>query len=166
MEISTNSGSNIELTVEAKTVIIHLARLDAIHRLEKVKLFEQLYQLWKWMVLYQISKASRCILGKPTQQYDMHSLNSPTGELVMEPQVVHDSHVKHGTEWMGGNGIETFFDKYTIDWTQPQMLWPQFQDFPAHQNIPADLVQRIWEAIVLPARNCLGLRERIAVALS
>jgi len=84
----------------------------------------------------------------------------------MEPQVVYDTHGKHWTKWMGGNGIENFFDKYTIDWTPPQMLWPQFRDFLAHQNIPADLVQRIWEAIVLSARNCLGVREVIAEALN
>jgi len=88
----------------------------------------------------KMGKAIKSILSKSTQQYEMHSLTLFTGELVMEPHVVHDTHVKHWTERMGGNGIETFFDKYTIDWTQPQMLWPQFWDFPVHQNIQVDLV--------------------------
>jgi len=67
---------------------------------------------------------------------------------------------------MGGSGIETFFDQYSIDWTQPQELWPQFRDYPAHQQIPADLVLRIWDAIILPANNFHGLREEIAEALN
>jgi len=46
MEVSTNSGTNIDLTVEAKNVIINFVRLNAVHSLEKAKLFEQLYQLW------------------------------------------------------------------------------------------------------------------------
>jgi len=66
---------------------------------------------------------------------------------------------------MGGNGIEALFDKYTIDWTQLQALWPQFQDYPTHQNIPVDLVQIIWETIDLPANNFFGLQEEIAQAL-
>ena len=49
----------------------------------------------------KIGKAIKSILGKPTQQYDMHSLTLPSGELVMEPQKVHDTHVQHWTEWMG-----------------------------------------------------------------
>jgi len=84
----------------------------------------------------------------------------------MEPQKVHDTHVQHWTEWMGGSVIETFFDQYTIDWTQPQKLWPQFRDFPAHQKISVDLAQRIWDAIVLPANSFHGLREEISEALS
>jgi len=67
---------------------------------------------------------------------------------------------------MGGSGIETFFGKFTINWTQIQMLWPQFRDYPAHQHIPADLIQRIWDAIILPVRNFLGIRDEIAEALS
>jgi hypothetical protein len=114
----------------------------------------------------KIGKAIKSILGKPTQQYDMHSLTLPSGELVMEPQKVHDTHAKHWKEWMGGSGIETFFDQYSIDWTQPQELWPQFRDYPAHQQIPADLVLRIWDAIILPANNFHGLREEIAEALN
>jgi len=46
MEVSTNSGINIEFTGEAKNVIIQLVRLDAVHSQEKAPLFEQLYQLW------------------------------------------------------------------------------------------------------------------------
>jgi len=46
----------------------------------------------------KIGKAIKSILGKPTQQYDMHSLTLPSGELVMEPQKVHDTHVQHWTE--------------------------------------------------------------------
>jgi len=91
----------------------------------------------------KIGKAIISILGKPTQQYDMHSLILPSGELFMEPQKVHDAHVQHWTEGMGGSGIETLFDQYTIDWTQPQKLLPQFRNFPAQQKIPTDLIQRI-----------------------
>jgi len=46
MEVSTNSGTNIKLTGEAKIVFIQLVRLDEVHRLEKVSLFGRLYQLW------------------------------------------------------------------------------------------------------------------------
>jgi len=58
----------------------------------------------------KIGKAIKSTSGKLTQQHKMHSLTLSTGELFMKPQVVHDIHLKHLKEWMGGSRIETFFD--------------------------------------------------------
>ena len=47
-----------------------------------------------------------------------------------------------------------------------QELWPQFRDYPPHQNIPTPLLQTIWQAIVSPAENSEELREELAEAVS
>jgi len=60
-------------------------------------------------------KAIKSILGKASQQHDMHSLTLPNGEFIIEPKAVHDTNVQHLNDLMHGNGIETIFDQHTID---------------------------------------------------
>ena len=46
MEVSTKSGTNIQWTEEAKSVIRRIVQLDGCQRLQKAALFEELYELW------------------------------------------------------------------------------------------------------------------------
>jgi hypothetical protein len=98
----------------------------------------------------KIGKAIRAILGKPQSQYDMHTLALPSGELIVDPLTIHDTHVEHWKEWLQGTNDKTFFDDHHIDWENPQLLWPQFRDYQAHKHIPTHLVLRIWQAITQP----------------
>jgi len=46
----------------------------------------------------KIGKAIRAILGKPQSPYDMHTLTLPSGELIVDPFTIHDTHVEHWKE--------------------------------------------------------------------
>jgi exonuclease III len=113
----------------------------------------------------KIGKAIKAIMGKSQAQYDLHSLTLPNGELILDPITIHDTHVQHWTEWLNGSQVKTFFDDHIIDWTNPQQHWPQFRDHPAHVAIPADLVLRIWNAIIMPKESSDAARQEISEAL-
>ena len=82
----------------------------------------------------KIGKAIKSILGKSQAQYDLHSVKLSTGELIADPLKIHETHVQHWTEWLNGSSEQSFFDEYTIDWNNPQLLWPHFRDHPAHSS--------------------------------
>jgi len=63
-----------------------------------------------------IGKAIRAILGKPQNQYDMHTLTLPSGELRVDPITIHDTHVEHWKDWLQGTNEKTCFDDHHIDW--------------------------------------------------
>jgi exonuclease III len=114
----------------------------------------------------KIGKAIRAILGKSQSQYDMHTLSLPSGELIVDPLTIHDTHVEHWKDWLQGTNEKTFFDDHHIDWENAQLLWPQFRDYPAHKNIPAQLVLRIWQAITQPYTDITDTRAEIMEVLS
>jgi exonuclease III len=113
----------------------------------------------------KIGKAIKSILGKSQMQYDLHSLQLPSGEIITDPLNIHDTHVAHWKEWLQGTHENTFFDEHTIDWENPHQKWPEFRDYPAHKHIPKQLVQRIWTAIMQPTQDT-KTRQEIGEALS
>jgi len=50
----------------------------------------------------KIGKAIRAILGKTQSRYDMHTFILPSGELIVDPLTLHDTHVEHWKEWLQG----------------------------------------------------------------
>ena len=119
-------------------------------RLERLQMQNASAEREKAVASGKIGKAIKAIMGKPREMYDMHTLTLPTGELLVDPITIHDTHVKHWTEWLQGAEERTFFDDHIIDWEDAQQLWPRFRDYSAHQHIRAHLVLRIWQAITQP----------------
>ena len=100
----------------------------------------------------KVGKALKSILGTHQATFDLHTLRLATGELVTDPIIIHNTQVQHWKEWFGETE-ETFFDQNTIDWNNPRALQEDFMKFKAHQNVPAELLQRIWNAIIQPTMD-------------
>ena len=84
--------------------------------LERTQMLNASAEREKAVAAGKIGKAIKAILGKPQSQYDMHSLTLPSGELIVDPLTLHDTHVEHWKEWLQGSNVRTFFNDHHIDW--------------------------------------------------
>ena len=99
----------------------------------------------------KVGRALKSILGTQQAQYDLNTLRLANGEMVTDPLIIHDTQVQHWKEWFGDTEANTFFDHFTIDWTEPQVHREEFLNFPTHINIPRELLHRIWNSIIQPS---------------
>ena len=103
----------------------------------------------------------RSIFGTHVDRYDMNLLRLPDGSTITDPVTIHETFANHFKLWHQGNGRRTFFDDYTIDWTDPQSSRDFFIDYPGHSQIPKEILQYIWEAIVRPSINFPDLSAQL-----
>ena len=112
------------------------------------------------MAAGKVGRALKSILGTQQATYDLNTLRLATGELVTDPITIHNTQVQHWKEWFGETEA-TFFDHHTIDWKDPKAQQEDFMNFKAHQNVPAELLHRIWNAIIQPTMEFPNIGAQI-----